>query len=78
MEKYHDSNTGSNSKKRYCKTLLYATGNYDAMYFVSIIADPKTMTESDFDRWMDSAYFYMLSDDVVADIVQEGADKWLA
>jgi len=63
---------------------LYATGNYDAMYFAGIIADPKTMTESDFDRWMDAAYFYMLSDFVVAvtlaesDIAQEVADKWIA
>src|SRR5690606_10448710 len=63
---------------------LYATGNYDAMYFAGIIADPKAMTESDFDRWMDSAYFYMLSDYVVAvtlaetDIAQEVADKWIA
>lgn len=40
---------------------LYATGNYDAMYFAGIIEDPKTMTAADFDRWMDSAYFYMLS-----------------
>ncbi|WP_026907386.1 DNA alkylation repair protein [Paucisalibacillus globulus] len=62
---------------------LYATGNYDAMYFAGIIADPKAMTESDFDRWMDSAYFYMLSDYVVAvtlseaDIAQEVADKWI-
>ncbi|MFJ7730749.1 DNA alkylation repair protein [Lysinibacillus sp. NPDC097231] len=63
---------------------LYATGNYDAMYFAGIIADPKAMTASDFDRWMDSAYFYMLSDYVVAvtlaeaDIAQEVADKWIA
>ncbi|UFU00144.1 DNA alkylation repair protein [Radiobacillus kanasensis] len=63
---------------------LYATGNYDAMYFAGIIADPKTMSESDFDRWVDSAYFYMLSDYVVAvtlaeaDIAQEVADKWIA
>ncbi|WP_338453392.1 DNA alkylation repair protein [Niallia oryzisoli] len=63
---------------------LYATGNYDAMYFAGIIADPKAMTESDFDRWMDSAYFYMLSDYVVAvtlaeaGIAQEVADKWIA
>ncbi|MCZ2992120.1 DNA alkylation repair protein, partial [Acinetobacter baumannii] len=28
---------------------LYATGNYDAMYFAGIIADPKAMSESDFD-----------------------------
>jgi len=62
---------------------LYATGNYDAMYFAGIIADPKAMTESDYDRWMDAAYFYMLSDYVVAvtlsesDIAQEVADKWI-
>ncbi|MGE7837096.1 DNA alkylation repair protein [Viridibacillus arvi] len=63
---------------------LYATGNYDAMYFAGIIADPKAMTESDFDRWIDGAYFYMLSDYVVAvtlaeaDIAQDVADKWIA
>jgi hypothetical protein len=63
---------------------LYATGNYDAMYFAGIIADPKAMTEADFDRWMNGAYFYMLSDYVVAvtlsesDIAQDVADKWIA
>ncbi|RDW16881.1 DNA alkylation repair protein [Oceanobacillus chungangensis] len=63
---------------------LYATGNYDAMYFAGIIADPTAMTESDFDRWMDTAYFYMLSDYVVAvtlsesSIAQDVADKWIA
>ncbi|MCR2807081.1 DNA alkylation repair protein [Paenibacillus soyae] len=63
---------------------LYATGNYDAMYFAGIIADPNAMTEADYDRWMDAAYFYMLSDFVVAvtlseaDIAQEVADKWMA
>ncbi|GIP16157.1 hypothetical protein J40TS1_17990 [Paenibacillus montaniterrae] len=63
---------------------LYATGNYDAMYFAGIIADPNAMTAADYDRWMDAAYFYMLSDYVVAvtlseaDIAQEVADKWIA
>ncbi|AYB44080.1 DNA alkylation repair protein [Paenibacillus lautus] len=63
---------------------LYATGNYDAMYFAGIIADPTIMTEEDFDRWMDRAYFYMLSDYVVAvtlaetEIAQAVADKWIA
>ncbi|WP_226526890.1 DNA alkylation repair protein [Metabacillus niabensis] len=62
---------------------LYATGNYDAMYFAGIIADPTIMTEADFDRWIDAAYFYMLSDYVVAvtlsetDIAQSVADKWI-
>jgi len=63
---------------------LYATGNYDAMYFAGVIADPNAMTEADFERWIDGAYFYMLSDYVVAvtlsetDIAQEVADKWIA
>lgn len=63
---------------------LYDTGNYDAMYFAGIIADPMTMTEADFERWMDGAYFYMLSDYVVAvtlaetEFAQTVADKWIA
>ncbi len=62
---------------------LYATGNYDAMYFAGMIADPKAMTEADFDRWMDAAYFFMLSDYVVAvslaetDFAQAVADCWI-
>jgi hypothetical protein len=63
---------------------LYATGNYDAMYFAGVIADPQIMKEADFERWMDSAYFYMLSDYVVAvtlsesDIAQTVSDQWIA
>ncbi|MDG0793795.1 DNA alkylation repair protein [Cohnella ginsengisoli] len=63
---------------------LYATGNYDAMYFAGIIADPNAMTAADFDRWIDSAYFYMLSDFVVAvtlaeaPIAQDVSDAWIA
>jgi 3-methyladenine DNA glycosylase AlkD len=62
---------------------LYATGNYDAMYFAGMIADPKVMTADDFERWMNAAYFYMLSDYVVAvslaetDYAQEVADRWI-
>jgi len=63
---------------------LYATGNYDAMYFAGVIADPKNMTEEDFERWINGAYFYMISDYVVAvtlaetEIAQTVADKWIA
>lgn len=62
---------------------LYATGNYDAMYFAGMIADPQAMTEADFDRWMESAYFPMLSDFVVAVTLAEAscaqsvADRWI-
>ena len=63
---------------------LYATGNYDAMYFAGMIADPKVMTEADFDRWMEAAYFFMLSDWVVSvslaetHFAQAVADRWIA
>ncbi len=63
---------------------LYATGNYDAMYLAGMIADPKAMTAADFDHWMESAYFYMISDFIVAvtlaetDIAQAVSDRWIA
>jgi hypothetical protein len=62
---------------------LYSTGNYDAMYFAGIIADPNAMDENDFNRWMEGAYFFMLSDFVVAVTLSEAriaktvAEKWL-
>lgn len=62
---------------------LYATGNYDAMYFAGVIADPDVMTADDFERWIDDAYFFMISDYIVAvtlsesAIAQEVADKWI-
>jgi 3-methyladenine DNA glycosylase AlkD len=63
---------------------LYATGNYDAMYFAGMIADPKAMTEADFDYWMETAYFHMISDFIVAvtlaesDLAQTVSDRWIA
>lgn len=63
---------------------LYATGNCDAMYLAGMIADAKAMTEEDFDRWIDQAYFYMISDYIVAvtlaetDFAQRVADRWIA
>ncbi|MDP4180803.1 MAG: DNA alkylation repair protein [Bacillota bacterium] len=62
---------------------LYATGNYDAMYLAGMIAEPKKMTEEDFNRWIDSAYFYMISDFIVSvtlaetDIAFTVADRWI-
>lgn len=63
---------------------LYATGNYDAMYLAGMVADPKAMSEADFDRWMETAYFYMVSDFIVAvtlaetDFAQVVSDRWIA
>ena len=62
---------------------LYATGNYDAMYLAGMIAEPKKMTEEDFNRWIEGAYFYMISDFIVAvtlaetDIAFTVADNWI-
>lgn len=62
---------------------LYATGNYDAMYLAGMIAEPKKMTAEDFDRWIEDAYFYMISDFIVAvtlaetDIAFSVADRWI-
>lgn len=62
---------------------LYETGIYDAMYLAGMIAEPNKMTEEDFDRWIKGAYFYMISDYIVAvtlaetDIAFKVADKWI-
>lgn len=62
---------------------LYATGNYDAMYLAGMIAEPQKMSEEDFDRWIDGAYFYMISDYIVAvtlaetDLAFNVADRWI-
>ncbi len=62
---------------------LYSTGNYDAMYLAGMIANPKIMTPADFDRWIKEAYFFMISDFIVAvtlaetDFAMEVADKFI-
>ncbi len=53
---------------------LYNTGNYDAMYFAGMIADVDIMSECDFNRWIDKAYFYMISDFIVAVTLAEHKD----
>lgn len=62
---------------------LWATGNYDAMYFAGMIADTRVMTEADFDRWIDGAYGTMVSDYIVAvtlaesELAQTVANRWI-
>ncbi|MDF2674374.1 MAG: hypothetical protein K0R09_2642 [Clostridiales bacterium] len=62
---------------------LYATGNYDAMYLAGMIAEPKKMSVEDFNWWIEGAYFYMISDFIVAvtlaetDIAFTVADRWI-
>ncbi len=63
---------------------LYATGNYDAMYLAGMVADPALMEEADLDRWLADAYFFMLSDYVVAPLLAQKAfakgvaERWIA
>ncbi|HHT26549.1 MAG TPA: DNA alkylation repair protein [Firmicutes bacterium] len=62
---------------------LYAGGNYDAMYFAGMIAEPDKMTETDLDDWVDKAYCYALADYVVGTTLAETgfaqpvADRWI-
>lgn len=62
---------------------LYATGNYDAMYFAGMITDPALMTETDFERWIEGAYCCGISDFIVAvslaetSFAQTVADRWI-
>jgi len=41
---------------------LYDTGISDAMYLAGLIADDAQMTKKDLQRWLDQAYWYMLSE----------------
>src|SRR5438132_12483506 len=41
---------------------LYDTGISDAMYLAGLIADDAKMTKKDLERWVEGAYWYMLSE----------------
>lgn len=62
---------------------LYETRNYDCMYLAGMIANVKLMIPEDFERWIERAYFYMISDFIVAvtlaetDFAQEIALKFI-
>lgn len=45
---------------------LYDTGNSDAMYMAAFLVDPKQITRDELNRWVEGAYWYMLSDYTVA------------
>lgn len=50
-------------KKDYQLALdLYDTGNSDAMYLAGLIADDEKMTKKDLKRWVDKAYWHMISE----------------
>ncbi len=55
---------------------LYATGNSDAMYLAGLIADEKKISEKDLEKWVEGAYWYMLSEYTVPWIAAESAHGW--
>ena len=63
---------------------LYDTGNSDAMYLAGLIADESKMTKEDLQKWVENAYWYMISEYTVAWIAAEGnygyglAKEWIA
>lgn len=50
---------------------LYSTGNSDAMYLAGLIADETQMTREDLNRWVNEAYWYMISEYPVAWVASE-------
>jgi 3-methyladenine DNA glycosylase AlkD len=60
-------------KKDYQLALdLYETGISDAMYFAGLIADDEKMTKKDLQRWVEKAYFPLLSESTVPWVAAEG------
>jgi len=62
---------------------LYNTGNSDAMYLAAMLIEPKKMTETDLQNWVEMAYWYYLSEFAVAWTAAESnhgwkmAEKWI-
>ena len=62
---------------------LWDTGNSDAMYLASLLADGSKMTKRQLDAWAKSAWWYMLSEYAVPFVASEHPDvfgigsKWI-
>ena len=50
---------------------LYDSGNSDAMYLAGLIADETKMTKTLLKKWVKKAYWYMLTENTVADLAAE-------
>lgn len=55
---------------------LYDTGISDAMYLAGLIVDDMKMTKKDLQKWLDGAYWQMLSEYVVAWVAAGGRHGW--
>jgi 3-methyladenine DNA glycosylase AlkD len=62
---------------------LYNSGNYDAMYLAGMIVDPSSLTEEDFEDWINKAYASMIGEFIVSIVLAESplasniAMKWV-
>lgn len=55
---------------------LYETGNSDAMYLAGLIADEKRISQNDLQQWIERAYWFMLSEYVVAKVAADSPHGW--
>ncbi len=55
---------------------LYDTGNSDAMYLAGLISEPQKMTKQQLQKWVENAYWYMLSEYTVAWVTAESNFGW--
>lgn len=55
---------------------LYSSGISDAMYLAGLLADPGRMDSETLQKWVDGAYWYMLSDYTVAWVAAESPFGW--
>ncbi|MCH6259032.1 DNA alkylation repair protein [Puniceicoccaceae bacterium K14] len=55
---------------------LYDTGNSDAMYLAGLMADEKRLTKTVLRKWVRKAYWYMLSQYIVAQLTAETKHGW--
>jgi len=55
---------------------LWDTGNSDAMYCAALIANHKEVSKEMLQKWIQQAYWYMLSEAAVAGLAAESAYGW--
>lgn len=55
---------------------LYDTGNFDAMYLAGLVADPKTMTKANIQKWVKGATAHTLCNYTVPWVAAESPFGW--
>lgn len=55
---------------------LYRTNNSDAMYLAALIANAKELGKEEIQKWVENAWWYMISEHAAAWMVSEGKDAF--